>query len=103
MDTERLKKFLKEKGIPVSGLKHELITKVNNSIQIEALGSDLDVKCFQRLVGAKSCPKSVRIWCASTYLRKPGGYTKIFQTGVRLCQCGHVCILYQNDFGITKL
>ena len=76
MDTERLKKFLKEKGIPVSGLKHELITKVNNSIQIEALGSDLDVKCFQRLVGAKSCPKSVRIWRASTYLRKPGGYTQ---------------------------
>ena len=24
------------------------------------------MKCFQRLVGAKSCPKSVRIWCAST-------------------------------------
>ena len=24
------------------------------------------------------------------YLKKLGGYTKNFRTGVRLCQCGHV-------------
>ena len=41
--TEWLKKFLKEKGIPVSGLKHELIQKANVFIETEALESKLDV------------------------------------------------------------
>ena len=44
--TERLKKFLKEKGIPVSGLKHELVTKANDFIETEALESELDVKAL---------------------------------------------------------
>ena len=37
--TERLKKLLKEKGIPVSGLKHELVTKVNDFTETEVVGS----------------------------------------------------------------
>ena len=45
--TERLKKFLK--GIPVSGLKHELVTKVNDFIETEALESELDVKELKEL------------------------------------------------------
>ncbi len=47
--TELIKKFIKEKGIPVSGLKHELIKKANNFIETEALESDLDVKAFKEL------------------------------------------------------
>ena len=27
---------------------------------------------------------------AADYLKKKGGYTKNFRTGVRLCQCGHL-------------
>lgn len=27
---------------------------------------------------------------AADYLKKKGGYTKNFKTGVRLCQCGHL-------------
>ena len=47
--TERLKKFLEENGIPVSGLKHELVTKANDFIETEALESELDVKAFKEL------------------------------------------------------
>ena len=47
--TERLKKFLKEKGIPVSGLKHELFTKASNFIGTAGLVSELDVKAFREL------------------------------------------------------
>ena len=46
--TELIKKFIKEKGIPVSGLKHELIKKANNFIETEALESE-DVKAFKEL------------------------------------------------------
>ena len=35
--TKRLKNFLKEKGIPVSSLKRELIVKANDFIKTEAL------------------------------------------------------------------
>ena len=96
--TERLKKFLKEKGIPVSGLKHDLVTKANDFIETEALESELDVKAFKELqvvlsVSFEVLPKTG--WCkelpkisedlACKYLRKLGGYTKNFRTGVRLC------------------
>ena len=38
--TEQLKEYLREKGMPVSGLKHELITRANDFIETEALESD---------------------------------------------------------------
>ena len=74
---EQLKKFLKEKDIPVSGLKHELFTKANDFTETETLESELDVKaaslgsckwsnmwalkCPQKLVSVKSYPKPVMI------------------------------------------
>ena len=35
----------------------------------------------------------IREEVAADYLKKKGGYTKNFRTGVRLCQCGHLMML----------
>ena len=47
--TERLKEFLRKKNLPVSGLKHELIRKVSDFIETEALENELEVKAFKEL------------------------------------------------------
>ena len=84
--TERLKKFLKEKGIPVSGLKHKLITKAFKELQVE---NSVNFEVLPQTDWCKELPKiSEDLVCK--YLSKLGGYTKNFRTGVRLCQCGHV-------------
>ena len=106
--TERLKKFVKEKGILVSGLKHELVMKANNFIETEALESELDVKTFKDLqvvqsVSFEVLPKTgwrkelpkISEDLACKYLRKLGGYTKNFRTGVRLCQVG-MCMISKS-------
>ena len=41
----------------------------------------------------------------TTYLKDRDGYTKNFQTGIRLCQCGHLSSLEMarfNDFTYVK-
>lgn len=45
--TGRLREFLKEKTLSVSGLKHKLISRVSDFIETGSLESELDVKELQ--------------------------------------------------------
>ena len=101
---ERLKSYLKEKELPVSGRKNELIKRVADFQETEALEAELGVAAFQNLSVTPSLPfeslptsgwrsgelPQVTEEQAVKYLKQLGGFTKNYRTGVRLCQCGHV-------------
>ena len=101
---ERLKSYLKEKELPVSGRKNELIKRVADFQETEALEAELGVAAFQNLSVTPSLPfeslptsgwrsgelPQVTEEQAVKYLKQLGGFTKKYRTGVRSCQCGHV-------------
>ena len=98
---DKLKEFLKEKGLSTIGKKSELVRRVSGYIELESeLGavafSDLQVKkpiAFEELPSS-NCSKAglpeVSVERVCTYLKRMGAYTKNYRTGVRICQCGHV-------------
>ena len=101
---DKLKEFLKEKGLSTTGKKSELVRRVSDFIETEELESELGAVAFSDLLVEKpiafeELPSSnwskaglpeVSEERVCTYLKRMGAYTKNYRTGVRLCQCGHV-------------
>ncbi len=102
---EQLKDVVRDRRLPVSGTKAELITRVGACYDTEFFESELEVEAFQEFISGNSVPKfdclPVGMWTKEklplvqegvviNYLKKKGGYTKNLRTGVRLCQCGHL-------------
>ena len=101
---EQLKIYLKEKELPVSGQKNELVKRVVDFQEAEALQAELGAVAFQNLSVPAALPfeglpnsgwsigelPQVTEERAIAYLKRLGGFTKNYRTGVRLCQCGHI-------------
>ena len=101
---EQLKIYLKEKELPVSGRKNELVKRFGDFQEAEALQAELGAVAFQNLsvpaaLPFESLPNSG--WSIGelpqvteerdiAYLKRLGGFMKNYRTGVRLCQCGHI-------------
>ena len=80
------------------------MNRVGACYDTEFLESELEVVSFQQFPSDTPVPKFDSLpegpWrqenlplireVAADYLKKKGGYTKNFKTGVRLCQCGHL-------------
>ena len=101
---DQLKTFLRERRIPLTGNKEELVKKVVDIIYTDRLEEEIEASPFQS-VEYPSPPRFDELssdnWVSddfplvtetrvSAYLKERGGYTKNFRTGVRLCQCGHL-------------
>ena len=100
---EQLKIYLKEE-LPVSGRKSELVNRVVNFQDAKALQAELGAVAFQNLsvpaeLPFESLPNSgwsigelpqVTEERAILYLKRLGGLTKNYRTGVHLCQRGHI-------------
>ena len=101
---ERLKTFLKEEALPVSGRKSELVERAADFLETEALETELGAAVFQNLSIAALLPFETRLisgWSigelpqvtereACQYLKCLRGFTNNYHTGVHLCHCGHV-------------
>ena len=101
---EQLKIYLKEKELPVSSRKNELVKRVVDFQEAEALQAELGAVVFQNLsvpaaLPFESLPNSgwsigelpqVTEEQAILYLKRLGGFTKNYRTRVRLCQCRHI-------------
>lgn len=101
---DKLKVFLRERRVPLSGNKKELVQKVTDIIHTDRLEEDIEAQPFQNV--EFSPPPSfdklpadewvdddlplVTESSVTTYLKARSGYTKNFRTGVHLCQCGHL-------------
>ena len=111
---DQLKSFLRERRIPLTGNKEELVKKVADIVCTDRLEEEIEASSFQ-CVEYPSPPRFddlpsdnwangdfplVTETCVSSYLKKRGGYTKNFQTGVRLCQCGHLFDLEMVKSGL---
>ena len=110
---DKLKEFLKEKGLSTTGKKSELVRRVSDFIETEELESELGVVAFSDLLVEKpiafeELPSSN--WSKTglpedseervcTYLKHMWAYTKNYCTGVRPCQCGHVCDIDSTCLG----
>jgi len=101
---DQLKAFLRERRIPLAGNKAELVKKVADIVYTNALEEEIGATSFQSVrydppPSFEQLPSDgwsdddfplVRERRVTEYLKARGGYTKNFQTGVRLCQCGHL-------------
>ena len=117
---DQLKAFLRERRVPLSGNKEQLVRKVLDIVETDELEGQIQAVPFQRLE-YPSPPEFSELsndvtWTTddfplvsdnsiSTYLKHKDGYTKNFRTGIRLCQCGHLFSLEKakcNDFTYVK-
>ena len=117
---DQLKAFLRERRIPLSGNKEQLIKKVADIIATDDFEEQIQAVPFQR-IDYPSPPEfselpNDAIWIGddfplvavsnvTTYLKDKDGFTKNYRTGVRLCQCGHLCSLEMarcNEFAYVK-
>lgn len=105
-NVEQLKDYLREYHLPVTGVKSELIQRIRDCLDTRFLETEIGANTFQHFHDDKaifpeftSLPEGpwreedfpvVKEKDAKDYLRKKGGYTKNYRTGVRLCQCGHL-------------
>ena len=101
---DQLKAFLRERQIPLSGNKTELVKKVADMFATDSLENEIEAVPFDSveyssppnfndLPGAGWASDGFPIIMESAvtdYLKTRSGYTKNFRTGVRLCQCGHL-------------
>ena len=101
---DQLKAFLRERQIPLSGNKTELVKKVADMFATDSLENEIEAVPFDSveyssppnfndLPGAGWASDGFPIITESAvtdYLKTRSGYTKNFRTGVRLCQCGHL-------------
>jgi hypothetical protein len=94
---------MRDKSLPVSGTKVELVAKVKEIIETEALEEELEAGVFADYIvppgvnfkdlpennwSAERIPK-VKESDVCNYLKKHRGYTKNYRAGVRLVQCRH--------------
>ena len=101
---DQLKAFLRERRIPLTGKKEELIKKVADIVYTDRLEEEIEA-CPFHCVDYPSPPGFDELpsdgWADDdfplvtessviAYLKARSGYTKNFRTGVRLCQCGHL-------------
>ena len=100
---DQLKTFLRERRIPLTGNKAELVQKVADVVYTDRLEEEIEVTAFQCVTytsppSFEQLPADgwtgddfplVREGNVTAYLKEKGGYTKNFQTGVRLCQWLH--------------
>ena len=101
---DQLKTFLRERRIPLTGNKAELVQKVADVVYTDRLEEEIEATAFQCVTytsppSFEQLPADgwtgddfplVREGNVTAYLKEKGGYTKNFQTGVRLCQCSHL-------------
>ena len=102
---DQLKAFLRNKHVPLSGNKEQLVKKVADIIATDDLEGQIQAVPFQRNDYPSphefvELPNSTT-WTGdnfplvaessvTTYLKDRDGYTKNFQAGICLCQCGHL-------------
>ena len=117
---DQLKAFLRERWVPLSGNKEQLVKKVADIVATDDLEGQIQAVPFQR-TEYPSPPEFSELsndlnWTGdgfplvtennvTTYLKARDGYTKNFQTGIRLCQCRHLSsleIARCNDFTYVK-
>lgn len=105
-NVQQLKDYLREHHLPLTGVKSDLAERVRDCLDTSFLETEMGAKSFQHfhddsvvLPAFTSLPEGpwnkggfpvVKEGDAKGYLQKKGGYTKNYQTGVRLCQCGHL-------------
>lgn len=105
---DQLKAFLRERRVPLSGNKEQLVKKVADIVATDDLEGQIQAVPFQR-TEYPSPPEFSELsndlnWTGdgfplvtendvTTYLKDRDGYTKNFRTGIRLCQCGHLSCL----------
>jgi alpha-L-fucosidase len=92
--TDKLRQFMRDKSLPVSGTKVELVAKVKEIIETEALEEELEAGVFTHYIAppgvnfkdlpennwsAERIPK-VKESDVCDYLKKHGGYTKNYRT-----------------------
>ena len=101
---EKLKEFLRQRNLPLTGRKNELVVRVLDFMETEELELEIDATSFKELnvesaISFMELPDSdwattglpeVDENIACTYLKRLGAYTKNYRTGIRLCSCGHV-------------
>ena len=103
---DKLKQFLRENHLPLSGNKVELLGRVKDCLDITFFEAELNVQPFEQFNSEEVAVPSfeslpVGLWSKENfpvvsknlvehYLRYKGDYTKNYRTGVRLCQCGHL-------------
>jgi len=117
---DQLKAFLRERWVPLSGNKEQLVKKVADIVATDDLEQQIHAVPFQRTQYPSppefsELPSEVT-WTGddfplvtesdvTTYLKDRDSYTKNFRTGVRLCQCGHLSSLEMyrcTDFTYIK-
>ena len=117
---DQLKAFLRERCVPLSGNKEQLVKKVADIVATDDLEGQIQAVPFQR-IDYPSPPEFSELsndvnWTGddfplvaessvTAYLKDRDGYTKNFRTGVRLCQCGDLFSLEKaicNDFTYVK-
>jgi len=102
---DQLKAFLRERWVPLSGNKEQLVKKVADIVATDDLEQQIHAVPFQRTQYSSppeffELPSEVT-WTGddfllvtesdvTTYLKDRDSCTKNFRTGVRLCQCGHL-------------
>ena len=90
----------------LSGIKAELLRRVEDCIDITFFEAELDVQAFQHFYSDSIAAPSfdclpqgpwekenfpvIKEQAAKDYLKNKGWYTKNCRTGVCLCQCGHL-------------
>ena len=102
---DELKRFLRDHHLPVSGVKSELVKRVEDCYNTMFFEDELGVVPFQAFHGDMPAPELESLpagpWKkdslplikeedALNYLTRKGGYTKNYRTGVRLCHGGHL-------------
>ena len=109
---DQLKAFLRERRIPLSGNKEELVKKVSDIVYTDRLEEELEATPFE---GVEYAPPPsfdqlpsdgwigddfplVNESSVTAYLKARGGYTKNYRTGIRLCQCSHLFDLKMVNF-----
>lgn len=109
---DQLKAFLRQRQIPLSGNKEELIKKVSDIVYTDRLEEELEATQFE---GVEYAPPPsfdqlpsdgwigddfplVNESSVTAYLKARGGYTKNYRTRIRLCQCSHLFDLKMVNF-----
>ena len=82
---EQLKIYLKEKELPVSGRKNELVKRVvDQNLSVPA------ALHFKSLLNSGWSIGELPQVTSILYSKRLGGFMKKYRTGVHLCQCGHI-------------